>query len=153
MSIYETHTTRDGDEIPVCMMNDGHLLNTIKLHCRRMKEAQAILRRPAQTVDNTVLQALAGKQYETLSRRQKEMATDAIRSSDESLGSYVLAAMLRPGIAEQIPALIQDAYGLAGAVPNPDNAGSVTCLRGFDKNEDYDQTSHEFDGYYDEDDY
>ncbi len=157
MSIYKIHTTRAGDRVPLCMMGDSHILNTIKLFCKRMKEAQAVLANPVQAPSQPILQVLAGKDFEKISRQQKSEAEQAIRKADELLGSYLLAASLRPQIIEEAVSCIQDAYGILGQVRNTGYelpaANAEVADEDEDDDDDIDYSSREFVGYYDADDY
>ena len=102
--MYKIHTTSDGDSMLVCQMTDSHLTNMIKLLCKQMVEARALL--DGGSISSDPLLGILAPQFNA--RAVREKAEAAIRLVHETLPPYVLEASLR-GI--DLGHLLQAAYG------------------------------------------
>lgn len=108
MSMYTSHTTRDGDTMMICQMTPSHLINTIRMYCNHMVQAREVLAN-AGSMD-VMTKILANQDCEEI-RRQAEQE---IRRIDATLSSYVFEAALR-GI--NVSTMLQAAYGRTNSVP------------------------------------
>ena len=109
--MYKIHTTSDGDSMLVCQMNDTHLTNMIRLLCKQMVEAKALL--DGGSLSGDPLLGILAPQFNAKAVREKAEA--AIRLIHETLPPYVLEASLR-GIV--LGTLLQAAYGRREQLPN-----------------------------------
>ena len=116
--MYKLHTTSEGDSMLVCQMTDRHLTNTIRLLCKRMVEARALLDRARALLDSNSLTCdpllgILAPQFHAKAVREK--TESAIKLIHETLPPYVLEAALR-GI--DLGYLLQAAYGRREQLPN-----------------------------------
>ena len=109
--MYKIHTTSDGDSMLVCQMTDRHLTNMVKLLCKQMVEARALLEGGSLPCDP--LLGILAPQFNAKAVREK--AESAIKLIHETLPPYVLEASLR-GI--DLGHLLQAAYGRREQLPN-----------------------------------
>lgn len=104
-SMYDLHTTADGTTLLICQMEDSHLVNTISLHCRKIKNARLVIEQGSVELP-TIAKVLTGNKFDY--ERQIVNAEATIKSSHSKLQPYVVEASLR-GL--NISELLQDTYG------------------------------------------
>ena len=109
--MYKIHTTSDGDSMLICQMNDTHLQNMIRMLCKQMLEARALL--DGGSISSDPLLGILAPQFNA--RAVREKAEAAIRLIHETLPPYVVEASLR-GI--DLGHLLQAAYGRREQLPN-----------------------------------
>ena len=128
--MYEQHTTRDNKTTLICQMADGHLVNTIKLHCKRMADARAFVSTPA--VFDPITQALTGVTDEAVRKK----AITVIQESHKHLYPYVMEASLR-GLP--VTSFLQEAYGRKEAMPLlvGFQSSNFDCIEPGEDDEDY----------------
>lgn len=95
----------------VCQMTDSHLANMIRLLCKQMVDARALL--DGGSLSSDPLLGILAPQFNAKAIREK--AEGAIRLIHETLPPYVLEASLR-GIV--LGLLLQAAYGRREQLPN-----------------------------------
>ena len=100
----DKHTTRDGERMLVCQMDDKHLLNTIKLFSKNLKQIWEIAEGE---VENTV----ADKIYDVPEDITPNEAINLWRQEVYRLTPYLSEAILRDGIRDDVAALMQDRIG------------------------------------------
>jgi hypothetical protein len=89
----KTHIDASGRAIPIPLMSDDHLWNTIRLICRQIKEARSIVDR--EEIINKLPRSqmiLSGIEDE---EEQREIAEDILVQKIELLGNYVVEATIR----------------------------------------------------------
>ena len=109
--MYRIHRTSDGGSMLVCQMSDIHLINMIRLLCKQMVEARALL--DGGSISSDPLLRILAPQFNA--RAVREKAEAAIRLVHETLPPYVLEASLRGIILGH---LLQAAYGRSEQLPN-----------------------------------
>lgn len=107
--MYETHTTKDGETMLICAMDDSHLFNTIRMYTNRMEAARAILQ--GSLHDQDPLIGIFQPQFSSASL--KDQAQKSVKFCHGKLQPYVFEAALR-GL--NIQDLLQLAYGRSHAV-------------------------------------
>ena len=107
--MFESHTTKEGDSMLICSMEDSHLINTIKLILRHIKTASSVL--CGQQSENHLI-AVFSPSYSAAA--QKERAEESIRFYHRKIQPYIMEAALR-GL--DISALMQDAYKRSQMIP------------------------------------
>jgi len=103
-TMFQKHKTKDGKEMLIMQMNDGHLYNTIKMICREVKECAAVLEADFQP-DNAVFAALIP---EANSEDIKRKARNDIQIYYSRLTHYVFEASRRN---IDISRPLQEAFG------------------------------------------
>lgn len=109
--MYNTHTTSDGVEMLIASMDNNHLLNTIKIHAKRIHSARHSLQGGA--VEDPLIQIF---QPEYCRAAMERRAKSAIISAHTDLYDYVMEASLRGLDVTQI---LQTAYGRSEAIATP----------------------------------
>lgn len=104
-TMFDLHQTADGRSLLICQMDDSHLMNTISMYCRNIKNARLVIEQGNVKLP-TVAKVLTGNKFDR--ERQVANAESTIRSSHNKLQPYVMEASLR-GL--NISELLQDAYG------------------------------------------
>lgn len=108
--MFDTHTTKTGQEILIAQMEDSHILNTIRALMARLEAARHYAEAP-QT---------ASVLYEALNVKpegwDKKDALACIRWVHERIPAYILEATLR-GL--EVTQLVQQGYGRSAMIPKP----------------------------------
>ena len=107
-NMYDLHTTAEGQSLLICQMEDGHLFNTINLHCRSIKNARLVIEQGSVELP-TIAKILTGNKFDY--ERQVINAEATIKSSHNKLQPYIVEASLR---GFNISELLQDTYGRKG---------------------------------------
>lgn len=102
--MFHRHTTKNGESILVCQMDDRHLWNTLKMYCRKIKAARKVLEGKAVPVD-PILGAVIG---EATPIEQHTKARQELMSSHHALMHFVIEAAVRDF---DVQSVLQDAYG------------------------------------------
>ncbi|BAQ65570.1 hypothetical protein [Geminocystis sp. NIES-3709] len=108
--MFELHKMKDGNSILICQMDDNHLINFIKLLCRKINQSTQILEN-SNFKGSVIFQAL----NPTLSKGIKEKAEAQIRYATSTISPYVLEATLR-GL--NITELLQSAFQRTEQMPS-----------------------------------
>lgn len=126
--MFKTHTTEDG-EILIAQMTDDHLINTIKLHCRKICQYRALAENGI--TSNVFLKVLAGVN-DAAARKEAE---SQIRVRHALLTEYVIEAALR-GLS--VAPYLQTAYGRSEVMPVLAAQSMARLLQGGDDDDDDD---------------
>ncbi len=108
--MFDVHITADGTEMLICHMENSHLVNTIRMHCRKIQEARAALE---QNPSGFAIYEALGVNPSGMSRAQ---AQSIIRDRHKKLPPYVMEATIR-GLGVQ--RFLAEAYGRSTAIPLP----------------------------------
>ncbi|WGV29197.1 hypothetical protein [Halotia branconii] len=88
--MFETHTTKDGQSMLICQMEDRHLSNTIKSFCREIEKCRKILTQP--TAENQLI-AVFNPTYSQANL--KSQAEKQLKNYHQKLQPYLAEAFLR----------------------------------------------------------
>jgi hypothetical protein len=100
--MFHNHTTRDGKTVMICAMDDGHLINTIKLMCRKLTEMVEAAS-PSEQMDEY------HKRLYNVTQVSQTKAADLTKRAAEIIAPYALEAILR-GLAGDIEPNVQAAF-------------------------------------------
>lgn len=100
----ENHTTRDGERMLICQMDDTHLYNTIKLFSKNLKQLWEI-------AEGELERSAADEIYGVPEDITPSQAKDIWRQEIYRLQGYLAEALLRDAIRDDVAALMQDRIG------------------------------------------
>jgi hypothetical protein len=109
------HTTRAGDRLPIAMMTDEHLLNTINVHLQRVTSAKHILR----TEHSEVTSLFMGREAHQISKSMRQQAQAELMRFHERISPYVTEAVVRNLQLNNLMLQLQQALERTKAIPNP----------------------------------
>ncbi|MBF2058632.1 MAG: hypothetical protein IGQ45_15810 [Cyanobacterium sp. T60_A2020_053] len=89
--MFELHTMKTGDAILICQMENSHLINQIKLLCRKIRQARLVLESANLNEHGAVFKAL----NPSVSNKLQEQATEQLRYASNAIQPYVMEAVLR----------------------------------------------------------
>lgn len=113
--MFETHETRDGQEMMICQMSDEHLLNTIRVYCTKIEQCVKVIN-GIQNIEGGKLIAVLNPKYSQ--ENMIEQATYTIKKLDKNIQPYIMEAALR-GI--NVTELIQKAYQRKAKIATPES--------------------------------
>jgi hypothetical protein len=132
--MFETHTTKDGQSMLICQMEDRHLSNTIKSFCREIEKCRKVITQPS--VENELI-AIFNSGYSQANL--KEQAVNQLKKYHQRLQPYLGEALLR-GL--DLSKELKIAYGRIGQIKNSFGI-TLELIEGDDDREyDMDDTSH-----------
>jgi hypothetical protein len=134
--MYNFHTTKDGERIMICMMEDRHLINTIKLYLRKIREEVAKIN-GAPLVSDPILLAVHPVDTAAIKRQ----AQSRVKALSEALPPYIAEATLR-GLTDLFVEDLQSTYGRSSKM----DSGSAQALIEAGADNDDDDDDYDYDG-------
>ncbi len=131
--MFESHTTKDGQSMLICQMEDRHLSNTIKSFCREIEKCRKVITQPS--VEDQMI-AIFNSGYSQANL--KEQAGKQLKIYHERLQRYLGEALLR-GL--NLSNELKIAYGRTGQVTNTFNI-TLELIEGDDDDDYGDDYSH-----------
>lgn len=98
------HTTREGNKMLIAQMEDNHLLSTIELHCREIRNKLEMIDRYHTLKESEKI--MYG--YDQDNKEVKELVKQEVHVRTDMLSAYVFEASLRK---IDVSNILQDTYG------------------------------------------
>lgn len=109
--MYTFHVNKDGSTQMICTMDDGHLINTVKYYCKKIRMCTEAM----QIEDSLDFKVMAAFNPNYSVTRQKGEAVNRLVMFSNKLGNYLMEIVLR-GLSEEVKTDIQMAYGRASGL-------------------------------------
>lgn len=110
------HVTRQGERIHISVLEDEHLLNIIRCHCKNLKEAKDAI---STGIEGQVQALLLGEEAVKAFDGQRIRAMRIIQNFSSNIAPYIMEALTRNLNPSALVVYLQEALGRTAAAQIP----------------------------------